>query len=398
MKQRYFLCLLIILWSKIGFTQFTPNELRFNLYNYNFFVNNEYKGERMSGYTLPGFRLTPTLSYSLEENLFIEGGVSLLHYWGANKYPNVVYSNLPSWAGDQFQRGVHAVPFFRAVWQINRSLRFSLGNIDYRNLHGLSEPLYNLENTFSGDPEMGLQLKADTKWFKGDLWLNWQTFVFKNSSHNETFCLGLASQTKILRKEKFELSLPFNIIIQHLGGESLQIKSNINSWVNASLGLKGKVNFSRNFSLYFGGDYLIYNQLSGNIMPFKEGFAQFYYIGAKLKKINMKIAYFDSEDFVSLLGSGHFCNFSSNTPGLVFDRANQFYAKIDYNYLISQKYNIKFYCQLWKQNKITGDRLLPDYSAIDPSFPAKVIRDGFFSFSVGVVLSLEPSFLIKKFD
>lgn len=141
MKQSFFLCLLIILWSKIGFAQFTPNELRFNLYNYNFFVNNEYKGERVSGYTLPGFRLTPTLSYSLEENLFIEGGVSLLHYWGANKYPNVVYSNLPSWAGDQFQRGVHAVPFFRAVWQINRSLRFSLGNIDYRNLHGLSEPL-----------------------------------------------------------------------------------------------------------------------------------------------------------------------------------------------------------------------------------------------------------------
>jgi ABC-type microcin C transport system permease subunit YejE len=112
----------------------------------------------------------------------------------------------------------------------------------------------------------------------------------------------------------------------------------------------------------------------------------------------MKLAYFDSEDFVSLLGSGHFCNFSINTPGLIFDRANQFYMNIDYNYLISQKYNIKFYCQLWKQNKITGDRLLPDYSAIHPSFPAKVIRDGFFSFSIGVLLSLEPSFLIKKFD
>ncbi len=398
MKRRFVLCFLIVLWSNIGFSQLASNELRFNLYNYNFFVNNEYKGERLSGYTLPGFRLTPTLSYTLEENLFFEGGISLLHYWGASKYPNIVYSNLPSWAGNQFQKGVHAVPFFRTVWYVNRNIRFSLGNIDYRDCHNLSEPLYNLENTFSGDPEMGLQLKVNTNWFKGDLWLNWQTFVFKNSSHNEAFCLGLSSKTYIIKKDVFELSLPFSAIVQHLGGESLQIKSKINSWINASFGLKGNINFSDNYSLYFGGDYLKYKQLTGNIMPFDDGWAQFYYIGTKLNKVNMRIAYFDSEDFVSILGSGHFCNFSSNTPGLVFDRANQFYIKIDYDYLISKKCNAKFYCQLWKQNKITGDRLLPDYSAIHPSFPAKVIRDGFFSFSIGVVLSLEPSFLIKKFD
>lgn len=397
MKRRHFFCFLIVLWSNLCFAQLSPNELRFNLYNYNFFVNNEYKGERVSGYTLPGFRLTPTLSYSLNEKISIEGGVSLLHFWGASKYPNIVYSNLPSWAGNQYQSGVHLIPFFRTIWHINKNIRFSLGNIDYRDCHALSEPLYNLENTFSGDPEMGLQLKANTKWFKGDLWLNWQTFVFKNDSHNETFCLGISTETKIIQKKKFEFSLPLNTIVQHLGGENLQIESNIHSWTNLSVGLKGSWKFSENCNLYFGADYLKYKQLTGNIMPFNEGFAQFYYLGTKLKKVNLKIAYFDSEDFVSLLGSQHFCNFSNNTPGLVFDRANQFYAKIDYDYNISKNCNAKFYCQLWKQNKITGDRLLPDYSEIHPDYPAKVIRDGFFSFSVGVVLSLEPSFLIKKF-
>lgn len=397
MKRKHIFCLVLILLSKFGIAQLPPNELRFNLYNYNFFVNNEYKGERVSGYTLPGFRFTPTLSYSLNKNIFIEAGVSLLHYWGANKYPNFVYSNLPSWEASQYQNGVHAMPFFRAMWYIDKSVSFSFGNIDYRNCHLLSEPLYNIENTFSGDPEMGLQLNVNTKRFKGDLWLNWQTFIFNNDYHNETFCLGLATQTKIISNQKFVLTLPLNAIVQHLGGENNLTNVKVHSWANLSFGLKSDILFNNNFSLYFGGDYLKYKQLTGNIMPFKDGFAQFYYIGAKFKKVNLKLAYYDSEDFVSLLGSQHFCNFSNNTPGLIFDRANQFYAKIDYDYHIAKKCNATFYCQLWKQNKITGNVMLPDYSDINPKFPEKVIRDGFFSFSVGVVLSLEPSFLIKKF-
>jgi hypothetical protein len=398
MKRRHIFCFLIVLWSNLCFAQLSPNELRFNLYNYNFFVNNEYKGERVSGYTLPGFRLTPTISYTLNEKISIEGGVSLLHFWGASKYPNIVYSNLPNWAGSQHQSGVHLVPFFRTTWFINQNIKFSFGNIDYRDCHLLIEPLYNIENTFSGDPEMGLQIKANYNWFKADLWLDWQTFIFENDKHNETFCLGLTTETKIINKEKFELSLPLNAIVQHLGGEKLQIKSKVHSWVNACLGLKSNVKLSEKFNLYFGADYLKYKQLTGNIMPFKDGFAQFYYLGAKMKKVNFKIAFFDSEDFISILGSQHFCNFSTNTPGLVFDRANQFYAKIDYDYNIGKNCNAKFYCQLWRQNKITGDVLLPDYSADNPEFSEKVIRDGFFSFSVGVVLNLEPSFLIKKFN
>lgn len=392
MKRRHIFCFLIVLWSNLCFAQLTSNELRFNLYNYNFFVNNEYKGERVSGYTLPGFRITPTLSYSLNEHILIEGGVSLLHYWGASKYPNVIFSNLPSWSGNQYQSGVHAQPFFRAIWNINKHINFTFGNLEYRDCHSLSEPLYNEENTFNGDPEMGLQLRVNNHWFKGDLWLNWQTFIYKNDNHNETFCLGLTTKTDILSyKDKFILSAPINGIVQHLGGEDLQIKSNAQSWVNLSYGLEAKLHVSKHWNVYMGGDYLSYKQLSGDIMPFDNGWAQFYYIGGSFKKLHLKIAYFDSKDFVSILGSQHFCNFSNNTPGLVFDRANQFYAKIYYDYNISNNCNAKFYCQIWKQNKITGNIYLPNYTE-------RFERDGFLSFSIGATLNIEPSFLIKKFN
>ncbi|MDD7621308.1 MAG: hypothetical protein SPJ79_07860, partial [Prevotella sp.] len=67
------------------------NELRLNIDNLDFFRDNEYKGHLTKGYTLPGFRLRPTVSYQPLSRLRLDGGVYMLHYWGANKYPNLNY-------------------------------------------------------------------------------------------------------------------------------------------------------------------------------------------------------------------------------------------------------------------------------------------------------------------
>ena len=69
-------------------------ELRLNFDALCFFRDNEYKGSLSKGYTLPGYRLQPTVSYQPLKNLRVEVGVSMLHYWGANKYPNLNYSCL----------------------------------------------------------------------------------------------------------------------------------------------------------------------------------------------------------------------------------------------------------------------------------------------------------------
>ena len=69
-------------------------ELRLNFDALCFFRDNEYKGYLSKGYTLPGYRLQPTVSYQPLKNLRVEVGVSMLHYWGANKYPNLNYSDM----------------------------------------------------------------------------------------------------------------------------------------------------------------------------------------------------------------------------------------------------------------------------------------------------------------
>lgn len=57
-------------------------ELRLSIRNTNFFHDNEYQGYLSDGYTLPGFRLRPTLTYQPLSNVKLDVGAYLLHYWG----------------------------------------------------------------------------------------------------------------------------------------------------------------------------------------------------------------------------------------------------------------------------------------------------------------------------
>lgn len=377
--------------KQTGFTQNKPetNQLLLNLHSFSFFVDNEYKGEKTFGYTLPGFRLTPTLSFGINDKISLEGGVSLLNFHGANKYPCAVYSSLPSWLGYQYMEGVHAVPYFKVDWLINNNWNLVFGNIDNRNSHLLPEPLYNVEHVFASDPETGVQLKMNKPFHKMDVWLNWQSFVFRNDIHQEAFSIGYNSQSFFdLRKDKLRLVMPLSFLVQHLGGENLSGSFSMQTWLNMAAGLRAEAKFG-SINAALGFDYLFYKQAGkGDVMPFDEGWALYPYFEFAFDDFKIKIAYYDSKDFVSLFGSQHFCNYSNNTPDLVFDRANQYYARATYRYDITKGCKFDAYAQIFKQNHITGDR---------PGFP-KVIRDGFVSFSFGVILSIDHSILLKRFS
>lgn len=368
---------------------FEQNRLAFNFYNSNFFVDNEYSGEKTSGYTLPGFRFTPTLSYEMGK-VFLEAGVSFLHYHGANRYPCTVYAALPSWQGYQYMSGVHLVPFFRAMWQMGPHFRLTFGNLDRRNSHFLTEPLYNVENTFASDPEAGVQITYEGRFHSSDAWVDWRSFVFGGDIHQETFTFAYSSNTFFsLFSDRFRIRIPLAAILQHLGGENLGGDFEIQTWANLSAGLKAEYAFTSSLSLAAGCDIFFYKELSGTgIMPFKQGWAAFPQLEIKYKRLSVKVAYYDSEDFVSLLGSPHFSNFSSNTPDLVFDRANQYYARATYSFNILKGCEMNLYFQLFHQNRITGDR---------PGFD-KVIRSGFTSFSLGAILNLRRSLTLKRFS
>ena len=186
----------LVLTEDTAFSTANVRELRLRVRNLNFFRNNEYKGNLVKGYTLPGLWLLPSVSYQPLKDLKIEAGVYMLRYWGENKYPNTHYADLPGYDTDDTQTSFHAVPFFRVHYAPLPGVSLVLGNIYGRNNHGLIEPLYNKEMVMTSDPEAGVQFLWDTRHFNLDMWVNWESFIFQGDKRQEEFTFGISSRLK----------------------------------------------------------------------------------------------------------------------------------------------------------------------------------------------------------
>src|SRR5574344_1681282 len=94
-------------------TKEKQKDLWIDINTLSFFQNNEYNGERVKGYTLPGFRLRPTINYKYK-NFTLCAGIDALHYWGKEIYPAYSYCGLANVnETDRTQKQAHITPFFR---------------------------------------------------------------------------------------------------------------------------------------------------------------------------------------------------------------------------------------------------------------------------------------------
>lgn len=358
--------------------------------NLNFFKDDEFKGEKVSGYTLPGFRLSPKLSFALNEKVLFEVGVHMLHYWGANKYPCYSYLDIANWEGGQYQEGLHFLPLLRAQISLRDNLQLVFGNLYVSNNHNLILPLYNTELNLSSDPESGLQILYDSKYFKSDLWINWQSFIFRNDNHQEVFAFGLSTKTNILNPDnKFQLCIPLQFIVQHRGGELDTQDNYMRTMFNfaGGIGIKYRLNkFIDYISLesYYAG----FKSVNINCpTPFKKGYGIYNKLSLGVKGINFNFSHWVSEDFISIYGSPHFGNLSTNTPDLIFDKMQMLLLQMDYSYRIYKDVTIGFEGNLIYYFPFKGDRI---------GYP-KVIRDKLMNFSFGLYLKLNPKFKLYSF-
>ena len=127
-------------------------ELSVEIDNLSFFKDDEYTGSFMKGYTLPGLWLQAKAVYYPLEMLKLEAGVHLQRFWGANRYPNMAYQDIAHWKGDQYQKGFHALPWFRAQVALSDHVNIVLGDLYGAANHNLIEPLYNPELNMVADP------------------------------------------------------------------------------------------------------------------------------------------------------------------------------------------------------------------------------------------------------
>lgn len=357
-----------------------------------FFRDNEYSSKLTKGYSLPGLWVEPKLVYTPLSQIELELGAHALIFDGANKYPCYVYHDIGRWKGSQHQHGAHALPWLRAKADF-KHLTVVMGDIYGGQNHRLAVPLWNAEANLSQDPEMGFQLLWDRNkigtsgiWnVHMDTWLNWQSYIFEEDSHQEAFTVGSAWKVGFLSPwSKVRWYMPLQLVIQHRGGEQDTTSMGVQTLCNASVGLGmhwypttrtvKRVNAE--------ASVLATYQQSGTLWPFDTGVAYHVTAGADFRRgISLRGGAFRApHHFVSLYGSPFFSTLS------VRDRESHrgittAYLRADYHYTFHHDYVLgaeaeAYQCWLGR-------------STLHP-------KSDELNFSFGIYLRLHPSILLKK--
>ncbi len=180
--------------------------------NLNYLKNNEYSGPIADGYTLFGFQLNPQIGYQFSKHLSLEGGVFLNKDFGNKNF-------------------THIEPTFSLRYHKN-DFKLVFGNIDGSLNHQLIEPVYNFEWVFTNRLENGLQFTLNKKYMDVDVWVDWLTMTYKNSSEQEKLLAGLNANAIKLTSKKWTFNMPIQATIYHIGGQldtfNLGTTTNIN--------------------------------------------------------------------------------------------------------------------------------------------------------------------------
>ncbi len=172
--------------------------------NNNFIKNNEYFGPIAEGYTLLGFNITPKFVYAPSTKLKLSFGGNFLTYYGR-------------------KNEVEARLLLAFQYKIHKKLDFVLGNIYGTTNHKLIEPLFDFERYLNNNVENGIQFLWNSDRIFADLWLDWEQQILQGDPFQEQFNVGLSSEFLIIDREIFQLSIPFQNLVRHEGG---QINSN----------------------------------------------------------------------------------------------------------------------------------------------------------------------------
>lgn len=367
-------------------------ELRFNLDGISFFRDNEYEGNLTKGYSLPGFWLQPTVSFQPIKRLRIEAGAYMLHYWGANKYPNLNYSDLPQWKGEQTQQGFHVLPYFQAHLAISDNFNIVLGNLYGKNNHHLIEPLYNQEMGLSSDPEAGLQFLWDAPAVNLDTWINWESFIFDTDQHQESFTYGLSARFKTNRPKAWaHVYFPVQILMQHRGGEvNTEAETReVRTWLNAAAGIGFDINphndILRNINVECTGAY--FKQMAGTMLPFNNGYGVFTKVSLDLWRFKVEGAYWCCNDFISILGNPLFGAMSINDDSYTVEKPRLILARIKYGHDLGYGFSLGLHADAY--NNLSADANITG----GESYREKAKM----SLAFGIYLRINPTYLIKRF-
>ncbi|MCR5181115.1 MAG: hypothetical protein K6C30_07875 [Bacteroidaceae bacterium] len=402
MQKRFFFALFVCLATTIQgqplheimtatFHHLEPDENRslyFELDNLSFFKDNEYKGELTNGYSLPGLWLQPKLTYQPMSSIRLEAGVHALIFDGANKYPCYAYHDIGRWKGHQYQSGAHLLPFFRAQAELGK-VTFVLGNIYGGANHGTMEPLMNPEVNLTQDPEMGFQIITELSRWRLDAWMNWQSYIFEEDTHQEAFTVGFDQRIHLSASDRsLSWYVPIDILVQHRGGEQDTTTMGVQTIVNAGvgLGLRWQTGGRIVRSLEAEAALLGCWQQSGHLWPFDKGMGGSLSLRADIvKDFHASASLFATRDFVSLYGAPFYSTLSQKVSGARVSRLLTPHVGAEWHHSFAENYQLGVKVDAYP---LSAGRLT---YADGSSSPSSFVNN----FSFGIYLRCNPRFLLS---
>lgn len=356
-----------------------------------FMCDNEYKSDLTKGYTLPGYWIQPTLVYQPLGKLRLELGAHMLHFWGADTYPRANYASLATLEGKSHTRAFHCLPTFRANMQLTPRYNIILGTLYGKGAHRLSEPLYNEELDMTADPETGAQFLVNHPAVWLDVWVNWDSFIYKGDSGQESFTFGLSTRLRpSRRKARAQWYIPLQILFRHIGGEinTEAADRTVKTWMNtaggAGLDLPLRTRIPASLNLEAVCAY--YKQNSGAALPFQSGYSLYATATARVWRFDLTAGYWHGRNFVSIYGSPFFSTYSLSEQSRV-KKPHLFVGKIAYTQHLGKAF-------VWGAK--AGLYLQPACSTYTQEGGWTEGKTS-ANLTVSMYLRCSPSFLIKKF-
>lgn len=366
-------------------------ELYLDINTLSFFRDNEFSTPAIKGYTLPGVRVQPKLVYYPLKNIKLELGAHVIRYWGAEKYPNVAFRDIATWKRSGHQDAVHALPFFRAHVAMTKNLDVVLGNLYGGITHNIIEPLYTPELDLTADPEAGVQLLYHTPALDIDTWVNWESFIFRSDNHQEAFLFGLTSKVKLNNENsRFHFYIPIQALAHHKGGEIDTLEtSTVRTMMNgaAGVGMRWNTGHKTLRRITLESFLLGYYQQKGEEFPYSKGSAVYGHAAVDFPHFRIDGGYYHADRFLSVMGMPFYGSMSIDSPVSTFDKTGLWQLGIDYYKTFAPGFALGANADVYFHGPVT---------AVAEDGMRKEVGSS-TSFSFGVYLRINPSFLLKKF-
>ncbi len=263
------------------------NSLEFRIENSNFLKNDEYFNDIVQGYTLIGYFINPKLVYFPAKNARIEVGAHFLKYSGIDQFTKVL-------------------PTLSFHYQAGKSTEIVIGTLNGTANHELIEPIFKYEYFFTDNVENGLQFLFNTKYYKGDIWVNWQQFIFKGDSKQEIFTAGISNRFFLNGQHKLHsLSIPLQILFVHHGGQINETTKSVTTLNNYAIGLNYCYNPVSAFikSVSIESFYVSFkDQSSDHQLPYIRGYGLYSSATVKASYFDLSIAHWFGDFYLSAHG------------------------------------------------------------------------------------------------